>query len=182
MLSNMSNGQPPLIGLVGPAGSGKDTIAEHLVEHHGFVRVAFADRLREFAARIDPVFAALCAAHGGYETAKRAHSHIRNRMIEVGNAARDIIGGDVWIDAVEDTLVGLTGDEPVVITDVRFLNEAEWIEDSRGTIVSVQRPDFSLSTSEERAISATAELYVENDGDLHQLRERVDMLAEDFLL
>lgn len=182
MLSNMSNGQPPLIGLVGPAGSGKDTIAEHLVEHHGFVRVAFADRLREFAARIDPVFAALCAAHGGYETAKRAHPYIRNRMGEVGNAAREILHADTWVDIVEETIGELTDDAPVVVTDVRFLNESEWIEDNGGTVVSVQRPGFSLLSAEARAISATAELYVENDGDLHQLRERVDMLAEDFLL
>jgi shikimate kinase len=32
-----------LISLCGLAGAGKSTIAKALVEHHGFVRVAFAD-------------------------------------------------------------------------------------------------------------------------------------------
>lgn len=36
-----------LLGLVGRAGSGKDTIAEQLILNHNFVRVAFADKLKE---------------------------------------------------------------------------------------------------------------------------------------
>jgi len=35
-----------LIGLTGPAGSGKDTVARLLCEQHGFVQMAFADPLR----------------------------------------------------------------------------------------------------------------------------------------
>jgi hypothetical protein len=35
-----------LIGLSGKAGAGKDTIADRLVANHGFVRVAFADKLK----------------------------------------------------------------------------------------------------------------------------------------
>jgi hypothetical protein len=35
-----------IIGLCGPAGSGKDTAADFLVKNHGFVKVAFADPLK----------------------------------------------------------------------------------------------------------------------------------------
>lgn len=46
-----------LVALTGLAGSGKDTVADTLVHHHGFVKLAFADALRaEVAAAfaIDP--------------------------------------------------------------------------------------------------------------------------------
>ena len=37
---------PHIIGLSGPAGSGKDTVADLLVEHAGFKKLSFADTLR----------------------------------------------------------------------------------------------------------------------------------------
>ena len=43
--------KPKLIGLTGPAGSGKDTVADYLCAAHGFSRYAYADPLRlEIAA------------------------------------------------------------------------------------------------------------------------------------
>ena len=50
---------PHIIGLTGPAGSGKDTIADLLVVHAGFTKMAFADALRAEivqAFSIDPSF------------------------------------------------------------------------------------------------------------------------------
>lgn len=36
-----------LIGLAGPAGAGKDTVADYLVKTYGFIKVSWADALRE---------------------------------------------------------------------------------------------------------------------------------------
>lgn len=41
-----------IIGISGKAGSGKDTVAEYLVDHHGFVRMALADEMKRFAKRV----------------------------------------------------------------------------------------------------------------------------------
>ena len=36
-----------ILGLTGVRGSGKDTLADHLVERYNFKRIAFADPVRE---------------------------------------------------------------------------------------------------------------------------------------
>ena len=41
-----------LIGLVGLIGSGKDTVAERLVSHHGYVRDSFAKSLKDAVSNI----------------------------------------------------------------------------------------------------------------------------------
>lgn len=176
----MSNeGAAPLVGLIGPAGAGKDTVAALLVEHHGFHRVAFADRLRELAERIDPTYAALVAAHGGYDTAHRVNPWVRRRLIEIGDAAREVIGPDVWIDPVEAELDYVDG--PVVISDLRYRTEVQWLAEMDGILVAVNGRsgpagiDLSI-------LMAKASLEIDNSGDIHMLRERVDMIAEDFLL
>ncbi len=40
---------PTILGLFGPAGSGKDLIADWLCEKQGFVKIAFADPMKRFA-------------------------------------------------------------------------------------------------------------------------------------
>lgn len=43
-----------IVAFSGLAGSGKDTSADYLVEHHDFVKVAFADEMKRTCARIFP--------------------------------------------------------------------------------------------------------------------------------
>lgn len=44
--------KPVRIAISGKMRSGKDTVAQRLVERHGFTRYAFADRLKELAAEL----------------------------------------------------------------------------------------------------------------------------------
>lgn len=41
-----------IIGVSGQAGSGKDTVAEHLIRSHGFTRVALADPIKRFGYHV----------------------------------------------------------------------------------------------------------------------------------
>lgn len=47
----MPTPDPIIIALTGPAGAGKDTVADYLVEHHGHTKLAFADALRDEIGR-----------------------------------------------------------------------------------------------------------------------------------
>lgn len=46
------NNKIRLIGVSGQLGSGKDTVAEHLIEEHGFTRVALADPIKRFGYHV----------------------------------------------------------------------------------------------------------------------------------
>ena len=39
-----------IIGICGLMGSGKDTIADHLIQEHQFKKISFADKLKESVA------------------------------------------------------------------------------------------------------------------------------------
>lgn len=51
-MNNALSQQPRIIGVAGNAGSGKDTVADHLVKNHGFVKVALADPLKRICREV----------------------------------------------------------------------------------------------------------------------------------
>lgn len=146
-----------IIGLTGKKGSGKDTVGSYLVEQHGFVRVSFAEPLKSSVAALfdlpvkqiekwknDPhavVALGLKVEDGwilGDEMAFRAF------LQRYGTEAhREQFGDDFWVEqgkrAIRDAKsLGAAG---IVVTDVRFDNEADAIRSMGGSIVRVFRPE-----------------------------------------
>jgi hypothetical protein len=140
---------PIVLGVCGSKGAGKDTIANQLVERHGFTRVAFADALKEVALQTNPiVFAAGeytrlvdVVNSQGWEHAKY-YADVRGYLQNLGMAARENISEDVWINTVLWRIMELTQEgRNVVITDVRLTNEFNLIKDALGGhILRVDRP------------------------------------------
>ena len=122
-----------IIGLTGYAQSGKDTVAKILVDNYGYTRVAFADKIREFLydmnpmvdnVAFEPIFLRDRVDRDGWEVAKK-NPHIRRTLQTAGVAARKIFGEDFWVNEV---FKNIDPADNIVITDVRFTNEAEAIK------------------------------------------------------
>lgn len=131
-----------LIGLTGYAQVGKDTLASILVEKYGYRRIAFADTIRTFLYDVNPMVG--CSPSGylqelvnlvGWDKAKQ-EPQVRRLLQDTGVAARKLINDDVWITAA---LSDLDPHEKVVVTDVRFENEAGMIRLLGGQLWRVKR-------------------------------------------
>ena len=131
-----------IIGLTGYAQSGKDTFASILVEKYGYSRIAFADKIRDFLYGINPMVG--CSPTGylqdlvnlvGWDKAKQ-EPQVRRLLQDLGISARDIISEDIWVTAA---LSSVNKDQRVVITDVRFENEAAMIKSMGGQLWRVKR-------------------------------------------
>jgi len=144
-----------LVAFSAYAQSGKDEAAKALAEI-GFVRIAFADKLREFLYLLDPVvdFAYPATPEGsgelvrlrdvidefGWDGYKQTHyvDEIRPLLQRLGTeCGREVLGENTWVDAA---LNGLDPDGKYVVTDCRFPNEAQAVKDRGGKIYRIHRP------------------------------------------
>lgn len=172
---------PPSIGLIGRKQTGKSTVGEYLREAHGYHVSAFADPLRAMCRQVDPLVAAgrrysEVEAMLGYEGAKEL-PEFRGTLQRVGVAARETLGADVWVDAWAASVAPLHG-VPIVVTDVRFPNEAEALW-KRGFIL-IRTTRKATYNPRERHISETgldyypADYTIANDGTTSQLLDAVE--------
>lgn len=176
---------PAIVGLTGYARSGKDTAAAILGAEFGFVRFAFADRLRELAVseghdirlpdgrRLSQAIAEL-----GWEGVKSdpvAAIPARVHLQELGVALRESYGADFWVDQVA-RLIGATGCARAAISDVRFANEARWVLANGGIVIRLVRPGVGPANghvSERPIPNSLVTAEVRNDGPLAVLAARL---------
>lgn len=185
-----------ILGAMGKKRSGKDTFAARLVAEHGFTRIAFADALKDVALDLDPIIdngpfvranGSLAVHHSrlsdivekaGWEAAKD-RPEVRRILQALGVAMRTHVDLDVWVDAAMAKADRIPG--PVVITDVRFPNEADRVRAGGGKLVRVQRPgllDADFHVSETALDDHLSDFTVSNDGTVEGLHTQADVLAD----
>ncbi|MFD8318907.1 nucleoside/nucleotide kinase family protein [Kitasatospora purpeofusca] len=125
------------VALIGRARSGKDTAAAILQRDYGFTRVALADPLKAMALDVDPVIGLeMLGVHApaplhlrtaveryGWERVKDEYPEARRFLQRLGSEGiREHVDRDFWIRRCLRDAAAVGG--PVVVTDVRFANEA----------------------------------------------------------
>ncbi len=187
-----------LIGLTGLAGAGKNEAANALVSA-GFRQDAFANRMRTAMLALDPwivdtdahdcvqVRLSELVRDYGWDTAKRDFPEVRRLLQKFGTeAGRDIHGENCWVDALMRDWHRLDG-TPVytsglVVTDVRFQNEAEAIRSRGGWVIEVVRPGLQRlpgnHASEAGFDPDLIDYTIYNDGTIDSLHEEMIFAIE----
>lgn len=172
-----------IIGLVGSKGVGKDTTADYLVAKYGFTKTAFADPLKKTCE-------ALLGIDAKYFTDPLLKEQIvpqwdvtpRYVMQRLGtDVVRKLFGEDFWIRHLSYRLD--TSDQSfVVVSDVRFKAEADFVKSKNGTLVRVVRPtdtsaDTHITETEQQTIDTDYVLY--NTNSVDTLHRKIDTLIRD---
>lgn len=175
-----------VIGIAGRRGSGKDAVCTILKEMDGYKveRRAFADPLKVSAARAlgfsGPTEDCLTFCNNLKESGiitvtDESHDyHLTGReyLQWYGTEAhRDVFGTDFWVDMTlpEDYN---PEEKIVVITDVRFENEATRVLNNGGVMWEIHRPSLGEAdahVSEKPLPSHLIDRVIVNDGSLKDL-------------
>lgn len=199
----MSDTIPLLIGLAGKRGSGKDTAFECIKEitpHLKVVRRGFADKLKLSFARIfypninleDALELCNAFKEDGFldlavESGRGAHTSGRVALQRYGtesHRAPELFGDDFWVDALlpfpypHEIVSGWSNNfdnaDIAVITDVRFINEAERVNDLGGLVWKIVRPESEkVEDSHASEVVLPDDLVhtvIENNGSIQRLK------------
>ena len=167
-----------IIGITGKKGVGKDTLADYLVKEHGFVKLSFAKYLKEFLKIM-------------FDWDDSFYDHNKKEKIdpEWGISPREMMqffGTDVLRNQLKDKLdckinknnysyhikrlnkeIIKLNDKNIVISDVRFQDEIDYLKSKNGIIIKIIRNKnetyYSNHSSENQKLSNIDHLIENND-------------------
>lgn len=174
-----------LFALLAKKRSGKDTVADYLVENHGFIKLAIADPLK-----------IACRAIFSF-TEEQLYGNDKEKIDEYWNKSpREIfqfIGTDLlrnqfdkelWIKAIKKKYYDIIKKNPnakVVVSDVRFQNELDAVVEMGCTAIKIVRPNINFNDlhSSEKGIDDIKGFHIilKNDTSVENLYKKVDHIC-----
>ena len=181
-----------LIGLVGLIGSGKDTVAERLVTHHGYKRDSFAKSLKDAVSSMfnwdrEMLEGNTTSSRHWREQTDKFWSEKMGKEITPRwvlqyfgtEVMRQGMYDGIWVDSV----IGRYKGENTVISDTRFQNEIKNIKAHGGIVVLVKREEIptreemqkqGAHQSEWDWIGSDFDYTIDNTSSLEGLNANVD--------
>lgn len=165
-----------LVGISGPAGSGKDTIGDWFVKNYEFDRYAMASALK-----------AGMAAMGFPEPSDREAKEQpipgfsftwREAAQRLGTEWGRGLDPNIWVKLAQNRINNI--DNSVVITDIRFENEAAMIRKMGGQMLFVTGRRAELGPNQAHASEAgikfhpIKDILINNQGSLQDLHDQLE--------
>lgn len=140
-----------IVGICGLIGSGKGTVADILVENHGFKKIAFADRVKDGLATLfswprdllegDTDRSRLWREKPDEFWSNELGKEITPRLLMQlfgTDCMRNGFNDNIWVNIVKQQLLA-DPDTHWVIPDARFANEVQMIKNMKGSVWQIRR-------------------------------------------
>jgi hypothetical protein len=177
-----------IIGLSGYARSGKDTAADHLESKYNFARVSFAAPMKEAMYALNPIVSSDSIGNFRYkdlvdvyglDKAKDSYPEIRRLLQIFGTeVGRSMFGENFWVDLALKNIKN----ENIVVTDVRFKNEANAIKAMGGQIWRVNRASVKPVTGHVSEVDLDDYRFdhiIENDFSINEMYNKIEKYMND---
>ena len=181
-----------LIGVVGLIGSGKDTVAERLVTHHGYKRDSFAKSLKDAVSSMfnwDREMLEGNTKSSRYWReqpdkfwSEKMGKEVTPRLI-LQQFGTEVMRGQMYDGIWVDSVIGRYKGENTVISDTRFINEIKTIKAHGGIVVLVKREEIptreemqkqGAHQSEWDWIGSDFDYTIDNTSSLEGLNANID--------
>lgn len=137
-----------IIAFCGPAGSGKSTAADLLVENNGYIRLAFASPLKQMLRTLVEMqgIDRQTSYRMFFGDLKEAATHTlggrtpRYAMQTIGSEWRDLMDRNLWTKIWHNSAQFVP---KVVVDDLRFTHEAAAVHELGGKIILLEHPNCS---------------------------------------
>jgi len=170
-----------IIAIMGKKGCGKSTASKHLELSHGFKRISFADPLKCMLLSLGLSSEELWGSKKEVPSELLGGKTPRHAMQTLGTEwGRNLIYKDFWVSAWK-LQVGKCS-TPIVVDDLRYLNEVKSIKDLGGRIILIERAETTVKDmhiSELELEKIPYDVKILNNGSIDNLHLEMSKLLRD---
>ena len=173
-----------IIAIVGKKGSGKDTIGNIIKElDPEFQQYSFAMPIKKVITDVFGIPNSQLEGRKEKETPieRWYNKSPRDLMKYVGDAFKEKINKNIWIDILFDTI---KDKEKVVITDLRFKNEYDKCREKGVFIIKVVRPEINSSdthiseTDLDSISDSEYNAFISNSGTIEDMKPIIEKILK----